>query len=458
MAEKAIKPHLQKVLQQYLNTVKNADKTDLEKPFNTDTTADFVHAIENCIGSSLLLGRLHAEEERTKAINAADEEIPPIKFEEAIDFLKAKVPLTKEQWLDLEPKLRFRAFTVAKLGEAKAINTAKEILTKALEDGTGYAETWEDLKKVVNTDVREITPGYWENVFRTNTQSAYIAGKLQQYEDFNDIKAYQLFVIEDSRTSRYCRNLLTSYGRGFILPIDHKFWKENGFPPYHFQCRTSIRAVFGRQIGRQGINVDNPTRKELDGFKPMTGFGGNPISKGSFWLMSEDMKQQALEYGLVPDIVKMAHNLGLSNYDFELAGNFAKPQILQGTKYKVKALKGARPKQKEILTSRILEENGHQVVMLPEVGIKNISNPDALIDYDIVADYKVPDGSSLNGIENAVVDANKQQVTHVVIYPRTHNYTKQEAIMQIKRSFKKVDKLKEAWLIWDDQRITVLKR
>ena len=197
MAEKAIKPHLKKVLQQYLNTVKNANKSDLEKPFTADTTADFVHAIENCIGSSLLLGRLHAEEERTKAINAADEEIPPIKFEEAIDFLKSKVPLTKKQWLDLEPKLRFRAFTVAKLGEAKAINTAKEILTKALEDGTGYAETWEDLKKVVNTDVLEITPGYWENVFRTNTQSAYIAGKLQQYESFNDIQAYQLFVIED---------------------------------------------------------------------------------------------------------------------------------------------------------------------------------------------------------------------------------------------------------------------
>ena len=66
MAAKAIKPHLKKVLQQYLNTVKNANKSDLEKPFTADATADFVHAIENCIGSSLLLGRLHAEEERTK--------------------------------------------------------------------------------------------------------------------------------------------------------------------------------------------------------------------------------------------------------------------------------------------------------------------------------------------------------------------------------------------------------
>lgn len=298
MAEKAIKPHLKKVLQQYLNTVKNADKSDLEKPFTADTTVYFVHAIENCIGSSLLLGRLHAEEERTKAITAADEEIPPIKFEEAIDFLKSKVPLTKKQWLDLEPKLRFRAFTVAKLGEAKAINSAKEILVKALEDGTGYAETWEELKKKVNTDALEITPGYWENVFRTNTQSAYIAGKLQQYEAFNDIKAYQLFVIEDSRTSRYCRNLLTSYGRGFILPIDHKFWKEKGFPPYHFQCRTSIRAIFGRQIARQGLNVDNPTRAELNGFKPMKGFGGRP----EWWELTESQLEQIEKFGIQKQI------------------------------------------------------------------------------------------------------------------------------------------------------------
>ena len=96
--------------------------------------------------------------------------------------------------------------------------------------------------------------------------------------------------------------------------------------------------------------------------------------------------------------------------------------------------------------------------MLPEVGLQNISNPDALIDYDFVADFKVPDGSSLNGIENAIVDANEQKVRHVVIYPRWHKYSKTEAIRQINRSFSKSDHLQEAWLIWDDLKITIIKK
>ncbi|MBO4706897.1 MAG: minor capsid protein [Spirochaetaceae bacterium] len=416
-----------------------------------------IEAVEKLIGSSYMLGLIHAEEENPEhKINAADEEIPPVAFEEAMNFLKAKVPMTKAEWLALEPKLRFRAFTVAKLGEAEVVDNAKKILLKALAKGESYASTWEDLKHRIDTDALGIKPGYWENVFRTNTQSAYIAGKLQQYENTN-VAAYQLLVIEDSRTSRICRHLLTASGYGMILLKNHTFWKKYGFPPYHFQCRTSIRAVWPAEIGTYGNNIDNPSMKSLTKFKPLSGFGGNPLSKGSFWLMTESMKDAALKFDLVPDILKMAHSLGLSNYDFELAGNFAKPQQLQNTKYKVKVLKKAKPKQKEILTAKILEENGHTVVMLPEVGLQNISNPDALIDYDIVADFKVPDGSSFTAVRGAVSDADAQEVTHMVFYPRTHTYTKKEALREIKYRLKNTKFLKEVWVIWDGEIITLKK-
>ena len=65
-----------------------------------------------------MLGLIHAEEENPeRKINAADEtEIPEIPFNEAMQFLKSKVPMSKAEWLELEPKLRFRAFTVAQLG------------------------------------------------------------------------------------------------------------------------------------------------------------------------------------------------------------------------------------------------------------------------------------------------------------------------------------------------------
>lgn len=416
-----------------------------------------VEAVEKLIGSSYMLGLIHAEEENPeRKINAADEEIPAVAFEEAMSFLKSKVPMSKAEWSALEPKLRFRAFTVAKLGEVEVVDKAKQLLLKSLEKGTGYRETWEDLKHRVDTDSLGIKPGYWENVFRTNTQSAYIAGKLQQYQN-TGVAAYQLMVIEDSRTSKICRHLLSSSGYGMILPVDHPFWKKYGFPPYHFQCRSSIRAVYPSQIGKYGNIAENPSMKSLTKFKPMEGFGGNPLSSGSFWNLTPSMIQQAAKYRIVDDIVHLAQSIGLSNYDISRAGLY-EYRRLEGTKYKAKMIVGSEPMQKEILTAQILENNKHKVVFLPDTKIKDISNPDVLLDDDIVAELKVPDGSSFRAIRGAVQEADEQNVTHMVYYPRFHNYTKKMTIDEIKNRLSKCKKLKEVWLIWDDKSETVVKK
>lgn len=265
-----------------------------------------VAAIEKLIGSSYMLGLIHAEEENPdRKINAADEtEIPAVPFNEAMHFLKSKVPMSKSEWLELEPKLRFRAFTVAQLGSAEVVDKAKQILLKSFEKGGGtYSDTWEELKKKVNVNALDIKPGYWENVFRTNTQSAYIAGKLQQYEN-SDVAAYQLMVIEDGRTSRICRHLLTASGYGMIISVDHPFWKKYGFPPYHFQCRTSIRAIWPSQVGKLGNMVENPTMKSLSKFKVQEGFGGNPLDRGNWWDLTDSMKRLAEKYGLLNEFEK----------------------------------------------------------------------------------------------------------------------------------------------------------
>ena len=274
-----------------------------------------VAAIEKLIGSSYMLGLIHAEEENPdRKINAADEtEIPAVPFNEAMQFLKSKVPMSKAEWLELEPKLRFRAFTVAQLGSAEVVDKAKQILLKSFEKGGGtYSDTWEELKKKVNVNALDIKPGYWENVFRTNTQSAYIAGKLQQYENSN-VAAYQLMVIEDGRTSKICRHLLTASGYGMIISVDHPFWKKYGFPPYHFQCRTSIRAIWPSQVGKLGNMVENPTMKSLSKFKVQEGFGGNPLDKESWWRMTASMLNRIAEYNLAEDLLSFAKQNGITD-------------------------------------------------------------------------------------------------------------------------------------------------
>ena len=253
---------------------------------------------------SYLLGQLHAEEEIPKQINANDtNQIANVPFKEAINFLKAKVPLSKKQFNELDKKLRFRAFTMAKLGLATEIETAKQILIGALQNGESYSQTWEQLKDVLQENA-SFNAGYWETVFRTNTQSAYTAGKLQKYAG-TGVVAYQLMVIEDSRTSHICKHLLKESGYGVALPVTHPFWQKYGFPPYHFNCRTSINPIYKSQLGKTGYTVDNPPLKHFAKFKPQADFGGNPLDKGNWWDMTPSMQKQAIKFGLLDEIKKV---------------------------------------------------------------------------------------------------------------------------------------------------------
>jgi hypothetical protein len=78
-----------------------------------DIDPDFVRETQTFITASLLLGMDHA----ARKLDAADEEIPPLPFEETVSFMKSRIPMTKTEWnaLDIEPKLRFRAFAVVRL-------------------------------------------------------------------------------------------------------------------------------------------------------------------------------------------------------------------------------------------------------------------------------------------------------------------------------------------------------
>ena len=427
-AKKAINPYLNKAVKGFLtaikgkeNQVKNVKKEDYSTLFPEETAdavaataAGYVHAVEQLIASSYMLGMIHADEDKPrngKSITAADEapeEIPAISFEKAKDFLASKIPMTKSEWLKLEPKLRFRAFTVAKLGQAELIDRVKWELVKSIQSGTGVAQTWDDLKKLAEKSIDNFSPWYWETVFRTNTQSAYVAGKLQQYEG-TGAKAYQLMVIDDSRTTDICRNLLRQSGYGMVLPVEHDFWKKYGFPPYHFNCRTSVRAVYSSQIGgRSGQKLDNIKMSGFENFKPQEGFGGNPVDKESWWKMTESMKAKADAFGLWG-----AYDMDMLNYQKEL---------LQGydLKYKgkkggyVEAAKNWKYSEKEMTAAKIMADNGHTVYLLPRGNVIGIKNPDMLIDNQI-GDIKQPISGSKTAVDNEIRDAAHQKARIVFL-------------------------------------------
>ena len=431
-AKKAINPYLNKAVKGFLtaikgkeNQVKNVKKEEYSTLFPEETasavaaTADgYVHAVEQLIASSYILGMIHADEEKSrngKSITASDEapeEIPAVPFEKAKEFLASKIPMTKPEWLKLEPKLRFRAFTVAKLGQAELVDRVKWELVRSLKEGTGYAETWNNIRDLAENN-RVFNPRYWETVFRTNTQSAYVAGKLQQYEG-TGAKAYQLMVIDDSRTTDICRNLLRQSGYGMVLPVNHEFWKKYGFPPYHFNCRTSVRAVYSSQKGPYKEKIDNPGMKEFKTFKPQEGFGGNPVDNGNWWMLTQGQMEQAIKYGVLREFNR-DENI-FADYDSVWKG-YKRHEGKNGGWYDL----CENPPNDWFSDNKpiveILADNGYKVKVIPALeNIKNKykvnwSNPDIILN-GILTDIKIVEKS----IKSRLKSAKEQKLKKVVLF------------------------------------------
>ena len=448
-AQKRINARIAKTLLDYLKSLSTTDtpptKAQLNKPYLPEIDPDFVRETESLIATALLLGMDHA----LRKMDMADLEIPisELTFEEATSFMRSRIPVTKAEWIAFEPMLRFRAFTVARLSQLDYIDAARQVLSNAIGSGKGVAETykqWQTLQTLIGDDAMRLRPGYWENVFRTNTQTAYTAGKLMQFKD-RPPPAWRLLVIEDSRTSTFCRALLREGQTSLVLPSDHPFWGKYGYPPYHFQCRTGLQAVYKAQID-DGVTMDSFDIKSTT-FQPMDGFGGNPLDKESWWMMTEKMALRAAHYDIFNDVEEFAKDNGLYNFSLNLVRG-VDMERLDGTIYTARKAGLARPLQKEVYAAKILEENGHRVFFTPEN--RTSSNYDAIINGRL-GEFKNPE--SFNKIIRRLNEADGQRASIVCLTPPTENHSIDDAIKKVEGWFKSsqtpILHVDTVMLIWD---------
>lgn len=272
-----------------------------------DPDGALVRETEKLLTLSFLLGRDHVSSPLSLA--DLDPEVPAIPFDEAVSFLKARAPLTKAEWSALEPELRFRAFTVAALSTHDNVAKVREMAIGAVEKGTPLGEFWTEANSLKAAGLGE-SPWYWETVYRTNTQTAYNAGRAAVFTRAQP--EYLEFVgIEDGRQTEIC-----AARSGTILPAAHPFWKTN-WPPLHFNCRSTVRAVFQEEadLMREANPNWDPSDEDTLPHGPVSkGFGGNPISSGSFYKFTPSMIDRAKQYGLLEGIERFAKELGLDVY------------------------------------------------------------------------------------------------------------------------------------------------
>lgn len=367
-----------------------------------------IDKVEQVLATSLLLGYDHG----SSTINLADESVnlSRVSYNEAIKYLKKRISVSKDEWNDLEPKLRFRAFTVARLTQVDYIEAAKGRLIDAMEKGEGLAETWKDIKAIAAEDSSALLPGYWETVYRTNIQTSYNAGKRIEFNK-NPPEAIALLVIEDLRTSTICKPLI-----GLVLPGNHPFWKSN-WPPFHYNCRTTVRRVEKHEIGKT-IQVENPSMAFLrKKFKPMSGFGKDPVDNGTWWMMHQSQVKRGIINGIITEFNR-SENV-IADYDDVWEGYVRVKDEKGGWYDLVDNPPGDWETDNKPVVERMIKD-GYRIKVLPLVegkGITGWKNPDVYIN-GVLADIKKSKLPSKSSIQHRLDDAQKQGLFTVILEAR----------------------------------------
>lgn len=176
--------------------------------------------------------------EATRQLDATRATFLDLPFAEALEWFRARFPDDEDGLDDLLDAYRRRASERTRLLFEAVAKRARDRLIETLEEGGTLAEFASAVRSgAARLGIEAPTPGYLENVFRTQIQGAYGAGRQRQIETPAVMEArpfVELRTVQDNRVSDWCRPM-----DGKQWDIRDPAWKPHA-PPRHYQCRSSV--------------------------------------------------------------------------------------------------------------------------------------------------------------------------------------------------------------------------
>jgi SPP1 gp7 family putative phage head morphogenesis protein len=198
-----------------------------------------------------------------------------LSFTEAIAWAKARGVVLPDVYYGSKIGIaRAESFSVAGLASLDQLELIKQSLDTATAEGIGFA----DWKKLVTADDINLTLANHrlDNIFRTNIQGAYMAGRWDSIQANKDDRAYLMYdAVNDSRT-RPAHKAMDN----IIKPVGDVFWKKN-YPPNGYRCRCSVISLTEAQAKRRGgVTDDNDIPDEAKADKGWDYNGGEARGEG----------------------------------------------------------------------------------------------------------------------------------------------------------------------------------
>jgi SPP1 gp7 family putative phage head morphogenesis protein len=217
-------------------------------------------------------------------MNEADfQRVFNLPFREAEDFFRAKLNIPTMAWDELEGAAHAKGFMSAGAYNADLLADLRKMTDKAIAGGMDIREFRQQFRPLVEKYGWQLKGGgpAWRSdlIWRTNIQSAYQAGRWQQFEE-SGIE-YLMYMHNDSVMHPRPHHVALD---GKIFPRTDPFWSRN-YPPQGFGCKC--RAVAATRAEYESANPE--AKQRPDGWEDMADKGWNYNVGQESKLRHEDM-------------------------------------------------------------------------------------------------------------------------------------------------------------------------
>jgi SPP1 gp7 family putative phage head morphogenesis protein len=198
---------------------------------------------------------------------------------DAIEYFQAKGYEISWNWWEVWREQHAQAFTVAKAMKLDVLQTLRDAVGEALAEGQTQEQFarlltpklkalgWWGWQEHIDTSTGEITrvklgsPWRLKTIYRTNLQSAYMAGRWKAQAENADAQPYLQYVaVMDAKTRPGHAAL-----NGKVFRIDDPVWNRI-YPPNGFNCRCRTRALSQAQLDARQLQVSEaaPVSREME--------------------------------------------------------------------------------------------------------------------------------------------------------------------------------------------------
>ncbi len=202
---------------------------------------------------------------------------------EVVKYFKNKGIKGSYSWKDIFEKEHAYNFTVAKATEIEVLQTLKEDIQKAIDEGLSFRS----YQKVAEERLQKL--GWWgekkqidpktgkeelvqlgskrrlETIFNTNIRTANASGKWERIDRTKKLLPYLQYKLGSSRVHREEHKTYADT----VLPVDDAFWSTH-YPPNGWGCKCWVRQISNEEAQNLGIS-DSPPRPYKEVLNERTG-------------------------------------------------------------------------------------------------------------------------------------------------------------------------------------------